>query len=181
MGSGGSPLLSGYSQHHQNIEDLFCEKLGFEKALIYPSGYQANIGILSTLLESKSIVLADRFIHASVVDGIRLSGAKLIRFAHNDIDHFTNLIQKYKPHLVITESIYSMQGDIAPLEKISTFCAQHSIPFMVDDAHGFGVLGESGLGAMDHWNFKDFSPEILTIPFGKALGFSGCIVLSSAK
>ena len=91
LGSTGSPLLSGYSKSHRFIETLFCEKLGFEDALLFPSGYQANVSVLSAFLNTKSVVLADRFIHASVVDGIQLGKAKLVRCAHNDMEHFVCL------------------------------------------------------------------------------------------
>ncbi|MBI2707729.1 MAG: 8-amino-7-oxononanoate synthase [Proteobacteria bacterium] len=170
FGSTSSPLLSGYSLECEDLEKTFCSILGFEDALVFPSGYQANIGVLSALLTRTSTVLCDRLCHASIMDGLTLSRAKIKRFHHNDVAHVAGFVKAYLPDLLVTESVFSMEGDIAPIDKLS----YPMIPLFVDDAHGFGVLG-----ALDYWKLRDTKPDILTIPFGKALGMSGAIVLGN--
>lgn len=174
FGSNSSPLLAGYSVECEELERTFCKILGFEDALIFPSGYQANIGVLSAFLTKTSRVLCDRFCHASILDGIVLSGAKMKRFQHNSIAHATKLINTNSPNLLITESLFSMEGDLAPLDEFSSLCRHFSLPFFVDDAHGFGVLE-----TFDSWKLKMIKPDILSIPFGKALGMNGAIVLGT--
>ncbi len=179
FGSSSSPLLSGYSVECKELEKTFCNYLGFEDALVFPSGYQANVGVLSSLLTKNTKVLCDRLCHASILDGILLSRSKLRRFRHNDASHAHALIKAYTPNLLITESVFSMEGDIAPIDELSSLSLSSHTPFFVDDAHGFGVLGKNGLGTLEHWKSKNVKPDILTIPFGKALGMSGAIVLAN--
>jgi 8-amino-7-oxononanoate synthase len=171
FGSTSSPLLSGYSVECEELKKTFCQHLGFEDALVFPSGYQANIGALSALLTRNSTALCDRLCHASIIDGLILSRARIKRFRHNDISQAHDLMKEYTPDLFITESIFSMEGDIAPSDEISSLCHSHSIPFFVDDAHGFGI--------MNHWKSTAKKPDILSISFGKTLGLSGAIVLAS--
>lgn len=179
FGSTSSPLLSGYSIECEELKKIFCQHLGFEDALIFPSGYQANIGVLSALLTRNSTALCDRSCHASIIDGLILSRAKIKRFRHNDIRHAHEFVKAKAPDLFITESVFSMEGDMAPLNEISSLCHSHHMPLFVDDAHGFGVLGNNGLGATDHWKGAVKKPDILSISFGKALGLSGAIVLAN--
>lgn len=178
FGSSSSPLLSGYSIECEKLEKAFCQLLGFEDALIFPSGYQANISFLSSLLTRDSKVLCDRLCHASILDGVLLSRSKLQRFRHNDVSDAHKLIKSRLPDLLITESVFSMEGDIAPLDQLSSLPFSSPTLFCVDDAHGFGVLGKNGLGAVDHWKCR---PDILIIPFGKALSMSGAIVLAKKE
>lgn len=179
FGSTSSPLLSGYSTECEELKRTFCQHLGFEDALIFPSGYQANIGVLSALLTRNSTALCDRSCHASLMDGLILSRARIKRFLHNDISHAHALIKVSPPDLFITESVFSMEGDIAPIDEMASLCHSHNTPLFVDDAHGFGILGQNGLGVIDHWKFTTKKPEILSFSFGKALGLSGAIVLAS--
>ncbi|MBY0502138.1 MAG: 8-amino-7-oxononanoate synthase [Alphaproteobacteria bacterium] len=174
FGSSASPLLAGYSFECEELEKTFCRILGFEDALIFPSGYQANIGVLSSLITKSSRVICDRFCHASILDGILLSGAKIKRFKHNDSAHAAKLIKANSPNLLITERLFSMEGDIAPLDELCSLCRHFSLPFFVDDAHGFGVLDTH-----NDWKLKKIKPDILCIPFGKALGLNGAIVLGT--
>jgi 8-amino-7-oxononanoate synthase len=179
FGSTSSPLLSGYSAECEELKKTFCQHLGFEDALIFPSGYQANIGVLSALLTRNSTALCDRSCHASIMDGLILSRARIKRFRHNDISHAHDLIKVSPPDLFITESVFSMEGDISPIDEMASLCHSHHIPLFVDDAHGFGVLGQNGLGVIDHWKFTTKKPDILAFSFGKSLGLSGAIVLAS--
>ncbi|MBX9620770.1 MAG: 8-amino-7-oxononanoate synthase [Alphaproteobacteria bacterium] len=179
FGSTSSPLLSGYSVECEELKKAFCQRLGFEDALVFPSGYQANMGILSALLTRNSIALCDRSCHASIVDGLILSRAKIRRFRHNDIGHAYDFVKTQAPDLFITESIFSMEGDVAFLNEISSLCHSHNMPLFVDDAHGFGILGDNGLGVIEYWKDAVKPPDILSISFGKALGMSGGIILAN--
>lgn len=179
FGSSSSPLLSGYSAECEELKRTFCQQLGFEDALVFPSGYQANLGVLSALLTRNSTALCDRSCHASIMDGLILSRAKIKRFHHNDISHAHDIIKVSPPDLFITESVFSMEGDIAPIDEMASLCHSHNTPFFIDDAHGFGVLGQNGLGAIEHWKFTTKKPDILSFSFGKTLGLSGAIVLAS--
>lgn len=181
FGSGSSPLLSGYSPECKALEEKFCDVLGYENALVFPSGYQANIGVVSALVSRESTVVCDALCHASILDGMILSRSKMRRYRHNDVDHAQALVEAHSPCLLITESVFSMEGTLAPLVELRNLSRCYDIPFFVDDAHGFGVLGESGRGAIDGWETKNVKPDILAISFGKALGASGAIVLSSDK
>lgn len=178
FGSSSSPLLTGYSMECKELEKTFCQLLGFEDAIVFSSGYQANIGVLSSLLTRNSKVLCDRLCHASILDGIHLSGSKLQRFRHNNVDHAHALIKATSPDLFITESVFSMEGDITPFDKFLSLSLSPSTFFCIDDAHGFGALGKNGLGVVDHWKLK---PDILIVPFGKAVCISGAIVLAKKE
>ncbi|MBP9692006.1 MAG: aminotransferase class I/II-fold pyridoxal phosphate-dependent enzyme [Alphaproteobacteria bacterium] len=171
FGSTSSPLLSGYSVECEELKKAFCQRLGFEDGLLFPSGYQANIGALSALLTRNSTALCDRLCHASIIDGLILSRARIKRFRHNDIHQAHEFVKVSPPDLLITESVFSMEGDMAPIDEMSSLCHSHSTPFFVDDAHGFGI--------MDHWKTRAKKPNILSISFGKTLGLSGGIILAS--
>jgi 8-amino-7-oxononanoate synthase len=179
FGSNASPLLSGYSCACKELEEIFCDYLGYDQAIVFPSGYQANLGVVSALLNRESIALCDRLVHASVLDGLILSRAKIKRFKHNDVDQAQNFLNSLRADLLITESVFSMEGDCAPLADLSRLSASYKIPFLVDDAHGFGVIGKNGLGACEVLKSRNIKkPDILIIPFGKALSMSGAIVLA---
>lgn len=181
IGSTSSVVLSGYSIETKALEEKFCHLLGFEKALLFPSGYQANIGVISGLLNRHSTLLCDRLCHASIIDGGILSRAKIMRYEHNHLKHIEELLSRHQVDLLITESVFSMEGAISPLLDISNICQNYNVPMMIDDAHGFGILGDNGLGAVDFWEFKNGKPDLLVIPFGKSLGASGAVVLGDQE
>ena len=179
VGSTASPLVVGYTEAHVKLEKALCDVTGHEAALLFCSGFSANTALMKTLFEPNDLVVADKFIHASVIDGIQDSGAKLKRFSHNDIDSAKSCFERFKPSALVTESVFSMDGDIAPLAELSALCQQHDAWFIVDDAHGFGVIGEDGFGATRLTDDIKIDAQIVT--FGKALGGQGAAILGSRE
>ncbi|WOT03867.1 8-amino-7-oxononanoate synthase [Shewanella youngdeokensis] len=177
VGSASSPLVVGYSQTHQQLEQVLCQATGHQSALLFSSGFCANNALMKTLFKHGDTVLADKLVHASVIDGLQDSGATLKRFIHNDVEAAAQHITKLAPCALVTESVFSMDGDIAPLVELSSLCQQHGMWLIVDDAHGFGVIGENGLGATAlNGNIK-IDAQVVT--FGKALGGQGAAILGS--
>ncbi|MCE9684834.1 8-amino-7-oxononanoate synthase [Shewanella sp. AS16] len=182
VGSGASPLVTGYSEAHQALEQHLCALTGHEAALLFCSGFSANGALMKTLFDAQDIVLADKLVHASVIDGLRDSGATLKRFLHNSTEGAGRLLARHGAAALITESVFSMDGDIAPLAELSALCRQHGSWLIVDDAHGFGVLGEQGLGANALCQEADAAGvDVQVITFGKALGCQGAAVLGSRE
>lgn len=183
VGSGASALLSGYHKQHAQLEEAMADFLGRERALLFSTGYMANIAVQGVLLDRGDAVIHDRLNHASLIDGARLSGAQLRRYAHKDMDHLHRFLAKTqvkKHRLVVTEGVFSMDGDIAPLPEIVRLCGIHRCPLLVDDAHGFGVLGHRGGGTLAHFGLTEAQVPILMVSFGKALGTFGACVAGSA-
>ena len=173
VGSGSSPLVTGYSEAHLVLEQKLCEVTGHQAALLFCSGFSANTALMKTLFDSNDSVVADKLVHASVIDGLRDSQAEFKRFLHNDIASAERLISKQAPSALVTESIFSMDGDIAPLAALSRLCKQHHMSFIVDDAHGFGVQMPPLVDAT--------IADIQVVTFGKALGCQGAAILASQE
>ena len=173
-GSGASPMVTGFSAAHSNLEAALTEWLGYERAILFGSGFSANQALLFTLLEKSDVLIQDRLNHASLMEAGMLSPAKMKRFKHNDIAHLKSLLNSEDNHLVVTEGVFSMDGDCAPLADIAEVTSSHDAWFAVDDAHGIGVLGESGGGSCELAKVK---PELLIVTFGKAFGMSGAAIL----
>ncbi len=181
FGAGGasSPLVIGYNQAHQQLEQALCNATGHEAALLFCSGFTANHALMKTLFNDSDQVLTDKLVHASVIDGLQDSGATLKRFIHNDIESATENVMRHTPSAVITESVFSMDGDIAPLAELSALCKQNGAWFIVDDAHGFGIIGENGMGASAVAGDVHIDAQVVT--FGKALGGQGAAILGSRE
>ncbi|MBI1811586.1 MAG: 8-amino-7-oxononanoate synthase [Nitrospirae bacterium] len=187
FGSGASRLLCGGSILHSELEKKTAEFKGTESALIFNSGYSANIGIIPAIADEEDVIFSDELNHASIVDGCRLSKAKKIIYRHKDIGHLSELIEKEKAKrkIIITDSVFSMDGDIAPLKEIFNLCLTFnstlSTPnflLYIDDAHGTGVLG-NGKGALAHFGIKP-GPWIIQMgTFSKALGSFGAFAAGS--
>ncbi|WP_161445121.1 8-amino-7-oxononanoate synthase [Vibrio sp. V43_P6S15P86] len=173
-GSGASPMVTGFSAAHSNLEAALTEWLGYDRAILFGSGFSANQALLFTLLEKSDVLIQDRLNHASLMEAGMLSPAKMKRFKHNDIEHLKSLLNSEGNHLVVTEGVFSMDGDCAPLADIADVTGNHDAWLAVDDAHGIGVLGESGGGSCELAAVK---PEILIVTFGKAFGMSGAAIL----
>ncbi|KIP71744.1 8-amino-7-oxononanoate synthase [Vibrio harveyi] len=173
-GSGASPLVTGFSAAHSNLEAALTEWLGYDRAILFGSGFSANQALLFTLLEKSDVLIQDRLNHASLMEAGTLSPAKMKRFKHNDIEHLSSLISGEGNNLVVTEGVFSMDGDCAPLANIVEVTGNHDAWLAVDDAHGIGVLGESGGGSCELAMVK---PDILIVTFGKAFGMSGAAIL----
>jgi 8-amino-7-oxononanoate synthase len=179
-GATGSRLLTGNNHLYLETERLIAGFLEMESALIYPSGYMANVGLLSAILQRSDVVLYDELCHASIKDGIRLSFAQSFSYKHNNIEDLQNKLNKIHKEAsvyVVTESVFSMDGDIAPLEELVQLFQKNQF-LIVDEAHAVGVLGEKGEGLVSMLNLNDkVFAKIVT--FGKAFGVHGAAVLGT--
>lgn len=172
-GSGASPLVTGFSSAHQKLEETLCQWLGFERAILFGSGFSANQALLFSLLTKQDLLLQDKLNHASLIEAGMLSPAMMKRFKHNDVTHLKTLLTQSA--LVVTEGVFSMDGDLSPLKAIKSVIEQNAW-LAVDDAHGVGVLGNKGKGSCD---YAGIQPEILVVTFGKAFGLSGAAIMCS--
>ncbi len=180
LGSGASALISGYTGAHAEFETEFARWLGVDKAILFSSGYLANIGTITALADRDCTILSDKSCHASILDGIQLSRAKHCRYKNNSLTDFERLMNLKKPDLIVTESIFSMSGNISPVSKISSLVNQESL-FIVDDAHGVGVLGERGKGICECENINPDKIDCLIAPLGKAFNAMGAIVAGKSE
>ncbi|POP46019.1 8-amino-7-oxononanoate synthase [Superficieibacter electus] len=178
VGSGGSGHVSGYSCAHQQFEDQLAQWLGFPRALLFISGFAANQAVIAALAMKDDRIVADRLSHASLLEAASLSPAQLRRFAHNDASELQRLLAKPVggQQLVVTEGIFSMDGDSAPLADIGRITRDAGAWLMVDDAHGIGVSGDEGRGSCHQ---QQVQPDLLIVTFGKGFGVSGAAVLCS--
>lgn len=181
VGASSSQLLAGYLAPHKLLEEKLSRFLNREAALVFSSGYLANLAIASALIDTDTIVLQDKLNHASLVDSALLSKGKLVRYRHNDIQHLKSLLEKHKKHklLLMTDAVFSMDGDCAKLEEIVSLCKTYNVLLVVDDAHGLGVLGEAGGGLLEKLNIDQQQVPLLIGTFGKAFGASGAFVSGS--
>ncbi|RNM02962.1 8-amino-7-oxononanoate synthase [Dickeya undicola] len=178
VGSGGSGHVTGYTNAHEQLEQQLADWLGYDRALLMISGFAANQAVVTALLTEGDRILADRLSHASLLEAASLSPATLRRFHHNQPDSLQQLLEKpvSGQTLVVTEGVFSMDGDTAPLAALHTRCREQGAWLMVDDAHGIGTVGEQGRGCS--WQ-QGVKPELLIVTFGKAFGVSGAAVLCS--
>ena len=178
VGSGASSLVCGRSDLHQQLEEKLAEKTGREAALVFPSGYMANLAVATTFAGRTDGVFLDRLAHASLVDAARLSGAKLHRYQHVDHEALDLALKNSSVNekLVLTDTVFSMDGDKAPIKELITVCKQNDAVLAVDDAHGFAVLGKSGGGLLDEKEIPAEDVPILVATFGKALGTAGAFI-----
>ena len=174
VGSKASPLVSGYGEAHQLLEQKLCAITGHQACMLFCSGFSANSALMKTLFDSTDVVIADKLVHASIIDGLVDSDAKLARYLHNDIDSAERLLAKHPNNVLITESVFSMDGDSAPINALSELCQQYNSWLIVDDAHGFGVVDPHGSAAI---TAKQVDIQVVT--FGKALGCQGAAILAS--
>jgi 8-amino-7-oxononanoate synthase len=180
VGSGASHLVCGHSLPHRHLEERLAEFTGRPRALLFSSGYAANTGVLTTLLQKGDRVFEDRLNHASLLDGGLFSGARFRRFPHNDVAALARrLEQSGDPTLVVVDGVFSMDGDTAPLRELAGLCARQGAWLMVDDAHGFGVLGERGAGSTEEAGLDAEAVPVLMGTLGKALGTAGAFVAGS--
>ena len=181
VGSGASHLISGHCKAHQLLEDQLAEFTNRPRALLFSSGYAANLGVINALVGRTDLVLEDYLNHASLLDGGLLSGAKFRRFKHCDRHDLQDKLAKLDGarKLVVTDGVFSMDGDRAPLEDLADISANHNAWLMVDDAHGFGVLGANGGGLVEHLNLSLDQVPILMGTLGKAFGTYGAFVAGS--
>lgn len=173
-----TPVASGYSRLHQQLENRLADFAGLEGALIYPSCYQANNGLFSAIAGRKDIALIDRNAHSSLIEGVKASGCKIWPFIHNDLEHLEKVLKKVKSYqhiFVITESVFSTEGSLAPFNEIVALCEQYDAIPVIDDSHGIGVLGKSGKGILEHSGISNYQ-GIYTASLGKALANGGGMI-----
>lgn len=179
-GSGASPLITGYTQAHYALEGYLEEHLQREAVLLFSSGFAANQAICQALLNTDVQVFVDRYMHASFLDGVMSGKAKFKRFKHNDTEQLAGFLAGNSgDRLVATEGIFSMDGDAAPAQEIASMCKHRDAWLMLDDAHGFGVLGENGFGTVEQEQLSQEDVPILMGTFGKAVGTAGAFVAGS--
>ena len=179
--SSSSRLLTGNFPIYTDLEQLIAQRFQREAALLFNSGYHANLGILPALTTSKSLILADKLVHASMIDGIRLSQCQFFRYRHNDYVHLRQLLEKnagkFDRTFIVTESVFSMDGDVANLPRLVELKKQFPNTYLyVDEAHAIGVYGEKGLGIAEQYNVLA-EIDLLVGTFGKALASMGAYVV----
>ncbi|CAG7857175.1 8-amino-7-oxononanoate synthase [biofilm metagenome] len=203
VGSGSAHLVCGHTSAHHALEEELAAFTGRERALLFSTGYMANMGAISALVGRGDTVLEDRLNHASLIDGGLLSGAKLKRYGHLDVEHLSSMLISTKQikvavlnedldafalrqaqnerirALIVTDGVFSMDGDIAPLPELAALANEHDAWLMVDDAHGLGVLGEQGKGTLSQLGLGQDDVQVLIGTFGKAFGTFGAFVAGS--
>ncbi len=177
VGSGASHLVSGHSAAHHALEEELAEFVGAQRALLFSTGYMANLGIVSALASRHGAIFEDRLNHASLIDAARLTHAHVARYPHNDLDKLTVLMAGVvRAELVITDAVFSMDGDVAPLSALMRLADRHGAYLLADDAHGIGVLGANGRGSFEEQGVPIHGPAILMATLGKAFGVFGAFV-----
>ncbi|CCK75470.1 MAG: 8-amino-7-oxononanoate synthase [Oleispira antarctica] len=184
MGSGASHLVCGHSQAHQQLEQALAHSVGYPRALLFANGYMANLAVLQTLLNRQDHLYQDKLNHASLIDGGLISSCKMRRYRHNDSTHLAYFLEQEKMlsslSLVATDAVFSMDGDQANLSELADICQQHEALLMVDDAHGFGVLGNGEYtGSIAEQNLSSKQVPIYMGTLGKGLGGYGAFVAGS--
>lgn len=178
VGAGASRLLTGHGTVHDELERALARLKGTEAALVFSTGYQANLGIIPSLVGRGDLILADRDCHASLIDGCRAGHARFRVYRRDRLDQLRTLLSK-RPKtgsaLIVTDSVFSMEGDLAPLPDLVALAEQHDALLLVDDAHATGVFGATGSGSSEHWNLRD-RPIIQMGTLSKALGGLGGFV-----
>jgi 8-amino-7-oxononanoate synthase len=180
VGSGSAHLICGHSRAHHALEEEFAEFTGREKALLFSTGYMANVGVISALVGRGDYVLEDRLNHASLLDGGLLSRAQFSRFKHADYaDLQAHILNSAGRKLVVSDGVFSMDGDLADLPLLVELVDQYQAGLLIDDAHGFGVLGKNGGGIVEHFGLTQNQVPILMGTLGKAFGTFGAFVAGS--
>lgn len=181
VGSGASHLVNGHSSEHHALEEELADFCGRERALLFSTGYMANMGAITALVGQGDAVFEDRLNHASLLDAGLLSGARFQRFLHNDLGNLASRLQKTEAarKLIVVDGVFSMDGDCAPLPQLAELAEQHNAWLMVDDAHGFGCLGQTGGGCAEYFGLTQTQLPILMGTLGKAFGTFGAFVAGS--
>ena len=180
VGSGSAHLICGHSHAHHALEDELAAFTGRERALLFSTGYMANLGVISTLVGRGDSVLEDRLNHASLLDGGLLSAARFQRYQHNQIDDLqVRLAASKGKALIVSDGVFSMDGDLALLPDLANLAEQHGAGLLIDDAHGFGVLGANGGGVVEHFGLSQQQVPILMGTLGKAFGTFGAFIAGS--
>ncbi len=179
-GCAGSRFLNGTLDIHIELEDELAKLVGKEAALAYPTGYQANVGCISAMVNKGEYVITDKYDHASIIDGCTLAEGDMLRFNHNDMASLERVLQKIegKKSLIVVDGIFSMEGDIAKLPEIAELAAKYGSNIMVDEAHSLGVLGATGAGTVEHFNLNK-ETDLIMGTFSKSLASVGGFIAAS--
>ncbi len=190
VGSGAAHLVSGHSRAHHELEEALADYTGRSRALLFSTGYMANLGIVNALMGKGDIVFQDKLNHASLIDASllssALSGSQLKRYPHNDLKNLSGQLDKLNSSsvqpsrkLLMSDAVFSMDGDLAPVSQLSQICQQYNAWFMLDDAHGFGVLGKTGAGTAEEFSLDQEQLPIYMATLGKGMGVFGAFVAGS--
>ena len=187
VGSGSAHLVSGHSVAHHQLEEELAEFTGYPRTILFSTGYMANLGLCQALIGKNDTVYEDRLNHASLIDGGLISGARFQRYLHNDISSLQqkiskadkNTSEKMTETLVLSDGVFSMDGDIANLPALAALCKTSNSWLMIDDAHGFGTLGETGKGCLQHFSLSTTEIPIYMATLGKAMGTAGAFIAGS--
>jgi 8-amino-7-oxononanoate synthase len=182
-GSCGSRFLNGTLDIHEELEEELAKFVGKEKALVFSTGYQTNLGIMSALLGKHDVVVLDKWDHASIVDGTRLGYAHVLRFKHNDMEHLEKILKAIPEDrgiLIVVDGVFSMEGDIANLPELVRLKEKYGARLMVDDAHSVGVLGKTGAGTAEHFGLTE-KVDLIMSTFSKSFASIGGFVAGDAK
>ena len=181
VGSGSAHLVSGHSTEHHALEEELADFMGTERALLFSTGYMANLGVVSALCDRHSEIYEDKLNHASLLDAALLSRAKRIRFPHLDMNNLEQRLSSsnVKNTFIISDGVFSMDGDLAPLDKLVGLAENNNAILMIDDAHGIGVLGKKGKGIVEHFDVDNKQVPVLVGTLGKAFGTAGAFVAGS--
>jgi len=177
-----SHLIAGHNTLHAELEESLAKFTGAEKAILFSTGYMANLAVPDTLLGRNDLLVQDRLNHASIIDGGKITNAKVRRYAHNDVQAAADILGKSDHHrkLLITDGVFSMDGDVAPLAQLQNVCQQHDTVLMVDDAHGFGVIGDAGLGSLENAGLVPKDNILLLGTLSKGCGSFGAFIAGDA-
>lgn len=186
IGSGSVPLLTGTTIYHNELEKVIAEKTGFDDAMLFSSGYTANLGAVAGLLRPNHLIIHDKLDHASLLDATVLSGAKMLRFKHGDTAHLEKMLAanaKQYPNgiMVATDGVFSMDGDIANIPEILALCKKYNAILLIDEAHATGVIGDKGAGTLSHYGIMERDNIIVTGTLSKAVGTVGGYITASQK
>ena len=174
-GTASSRILQGTMEFHRSLERKLAQFKGCEDALIFPTGYMANIGVLSSLVDEDDVVISDELNHASIVDACKMTGATVVIYPHKNMERLNEALDEYsliEKRLVLTDGLFSMDGDLAPLREITSLAREHGAYTFVDDAHGTGVFGREGRGVTEHFDLKG-QVDFITGTLSKAIGALG--------
>ncbi|MEO6187146.1 MAG: 8-amino-7-oxononanoate synthase [Steroidobacteraceae bacterium] len=182
-GAGAAHLVTGHTQEHHALEEELAAFTGREAALLFSTGYMANVGVIAALAARGEVVVQDRFNHASLLDGARQSGARLLRYRHGDAQDAERVLASTdgKTTLIATDGVFSMDGDLAPLAQLAGLATRHDAWLLVDDAHGLGVLGGSGRGSLELAGLDATQVPLLVGTLGKACGSFGAFVAGARE
>ena len=183
VGAGAARLIAGTMTPHYQLEQNLAQFKQVEAALTFGTGYTTNLGLIPSLIDRDGLILADRYCHASLIEACRLSRARLRVFHHNDVEHLEKLLKKREkawPTLIVTEGVFSMDGDLAPLPDLLALCRQYEATLVIDDAHGTGVMGKNGRGTVEHFGVNP-QDVIQMGTLSKAIGTSGGYVAGPAS